>query len=86
MNNVIRLRPIASNYAQMSREQLLEAFQAWADEPGIDEIYTQDWMNRGLELLPAMYAVALTQGLRETLKDWYKLCLDLERVQGDDAS
>lgn len=87
MNNVIRLRPIVSNYAEMSKEQLLVLFEAWASEPGIQETYTRDWLTRGFDLLPAMHAVAMTQELKEVTKAWYKLCLKVEQNQnGFDAS
>lgn len=87
MNNVIRLRPLASNYASMSPQQLLEAFTAWTEEPGSEEVYTRDWLNRGFELLPAVNAVAVTSEMRALTQDWYKMCLKIEQAQdGFDAS
>lgn len=87
MNNVIRLRPVNTSYSEMSALELLKIFQEWAEEPGEAEIYTQNWLQRGFDLLPALYAVAETDAMKKLSQEWYHTCLNIERAQhGIDAS
>mgnify|MGYP001168643722 CR=1 FL=1 len=61
-------------YLKMDKLELLEVFVGWKDEPGIDDIYTLDWVQRGMDLLPVLYDSAGTLELKKIAKYYYKLC------------
>lgn len=51
----------------------MEQYVQWCYEPGLDEVYSKEWAERGKKLITELYELTETEALSKNLHSSYRL-------------